>query len=559
MENRLLLAFVLSLVMFFLWGWFLSVFYPPQKAPPQVAEQPEPGGTAPQPSLPPAQAPEAEPALPLPAPAAPQAETKSPAEETKAPAATPGIPEQLIRVHNKDLTYTFSNRGAVIRSVLTERLKDKAGRPLELVKHLEGADYPLTLKTDQPGVNRLLKESLYQTDAPEEITLSEGQPRLVMHFTLEHPTGFRVERTLTLEYGNPLFQMQTEVKGQVFAKENLEYRVVWGPGLGGAKESQADYIVFSGPTTFVNNERIEDNPKEMSTDRVVHSGELMWTGFQNKYFAAALVPQKGVKAAVVEKKTDDEVYVGLLLESVQSSARLDSLVYVGTKELEVLERSGHKLVRLIDYGWFGNKFAFLVKPILKALNWFYGLTGNYGWSIILLTFVIKLLFFPLTHKSFKSMKGMQKIQPYIKIIQERNKNDRQKMNEEMLELYRKHKVNPLGGCLPILLQIPVFIALYHTLFFSIELRGAPFILWIQDLSEKDPYFVTPVVMGATMLIQQKLTPSTMDPVQQKIMLMMPVIFTFLFITFPSGLVIYWTVNNLLTIAQQYYIYHIAKD
>ena len=157
------------------------------------------------------------------------------------------------------------------------------------------------------------------------------------------------------------------------------------------------------------------------------------------------------------------------------------------------------------------------------------------------------------------MKGLQKIQPYVKVIQERNKDNRQKMNEEMIELYKKHKVNPLGGCLPMLLQIPVFISLYHALFFSIELRGAPFMLWIKDLSVQDPYYVTPVLMGVTMFLQQKMTPSVGDPVQQKIMLMLPIVFTFLFVTFPAGLVIYWTINNLLTITQQYYIYKVAKD
>ena len=157
------------------------------------------------------------------------------------------------------------------------------------------------------------------------------------------------------------------------------------------------------------------------------------------------------------------------------------------------------------------------------------------------------------------MRGLQKIQPYVKVIQERNKDNRQKMNEEMIDLYRKHKVNPMGGCLPMLLQIPVFIALYHALFFSIELRGAPFIGWIKDLSVADPYYVTPVLMGVTMFLQQKMTPSVGDPVQQKIMMFLPIIFTFLFVSFPAGLVIYWTINNLLTIAQQYYIYHVAKE
>ena len=157
------------------------------------------------------------------------------------------------------------------------------------------------------------------------------------------------------------------------------------------------------------------------------------------------------------------------------------------------------------------------------------------------------------------MKGMQKVQPYVKIIQERNKDDRQKMNKELLELYKKHKVNPVGGCLPMLLQIPVFIALYHALFFSIELRGAPFIGWITDLSVQDPYYVTPVLMGITMFLQQKMTPSVGDPMQQKIMMFLPIVFTFLFISFPAGLVIYWTVNNMLTISQQYYIYKVLKD
>jgi len=308
----------------------------------------------------------------------------------------------------------------------------------------------------------------------------------------------------------------------------------------------------------VNNEREETQPDEMDSV-VTFRGDIQWTSFQNKYFAAALIPDKGIKSARVVKKSEDQVYVGLNFESVQSSVSATHLLYVGTKNLETLENSGHKLFRLIDYGWLGNKFAFLVKPMLKALGFFYGIIGNYGWAIIGLTFVIKLILFPLTHKSFKSMKGMQKIAPYIKVIQERHKGDRQKINEEMIGLYKKYKVNPLGGCLPMLLQIPVFISLYHALFFSIELRGAPFMLWIQDLSVQDPYYVTPVLMGATMFLQQKLTPSTADPVQQKIFMFMPILFTFLFITFPSGLVLYWTVNNLLTIAQQYYIYNIAKD
>jgi YidC/Oxa1 family membrane protein insertase len=322
-------------------------------------------------------------------------------------------------------------------------------------------------------------------------------------------------------------------------------------------DSQTDHFAFSGPTTFVNNEREETPPEEITKD-VFYRGDLTWTAFQNKYFATALIPEQGVKSAVI-KKSGEHAYVGLEMESVQSAASTSYILYAGTKGLIILEEAGHKLVRLLDYGWLGNKFAFLVKPLLKALQYFYGLFNNYGWAIIVITIIIKIIFFPLTHKSFKSMKGMQKVQPYVKVIQERHKKDRQKMNEEMLELYKKHKVNPLGGCLPMLLQVPVFIALYHALFFSIELRGAPFVGWVTDLSVADPYYVWPVMMGASMFLQQKLNPSIGDPTQQKIMMMLPVVFTFLFMTFPAGLVIYWTTNNVLTIAQQYYIYKFAKD
>ncbi len=473
--------------------------------------------------------------------------------------AAPAIPERTVEVVSGALTYTLSNRGGVITSVGSRHMKSLKGEAAELVPHEEGSIYPMTLVTDHTGMNKALAQSTYETDSPPSQIVDEGNSKVTVSFHLKHATGLTVDRTYTFEHGNPVFKIENKIEGSMFAGENLQYRMLWGPGLGGSKESQADYIIFSGPTTFLNNERLETSPGDMKKDRVVHKGDLKWTGFQNKYFAAAMLPVDGIEAGVVEKHGDEEVYVGLQMDSVQSSAASISKVYVGTKELEVLENAGDHLVRLIDYGWFGNKFAFLVKPILKALNFFYGLTGNYGWSIIFLTFVIKLLFFPLTHKSFKSMKGMQKVQPYVKIIQERHKGDRQKMTEEMMELYRKHNVSPMGGCLPMLLQIPVFIALYHALFFSIELRGAPFMLWITDLSEKDPFFVTPVIMGATMILQQKMTPTAMDPMQAKIMMMMPIVFTFLFITFPAGLVIYWTINNILTIAQQYYIYKVAKD
>ncbi len=186
------------------------------------------------------------------------------------------------------------------------------------------------------------------------------------------------------------------------------------------------------------------------------------------------------------------------------------------------------------------------------------ISGNYGVAIILLTVVIKALFYPLTNKSFKSMKDMQKIQPQMKILQERYKNDKQKLNQELIRMYKENKVNPVGGCLPMVFQIPVFFALYRLLMVSIELRKAPFFWWIKDLSEMDPYYISPILMGISMFIQQKVSPAPADPTQAKMMMIMPIVFTFFFLNFPTGLVIYWLVNNILSIAQQYLINKKAK-
>jgi YidC/Oxa1 family membrane protein insertase len=197
--------------------------------------------------------------------------------------------------------------------------------------------------------------------------------------------------------------------------------------------------------------------------------------------------------------------------------------------------------------------------MIWLMNFFYGIFKNYGIAIILLTVVVRIILFPFTYKSMKSMKEMQKIQPLMMELREKYKDNKEKLNQEVMRLYQTHKINPLGGCLPILLQLPVFIALYKALFVSIQLRHSPFMFWIKDLAAMDPYYVTPIVMGVSYFVQQKLTPSSLDPMQQKIMLMMPIIFTVIFINLPAGLVLYFFVSNLLSIAQQLYMNKFVKD
>ena len=550
MEKRLLLAFLLSLAVFIGWGAFLAKFQPPPQKETDTAkslEQPEvsPSNQGSEPSASSASSADAPPT------AAPQTDPAPGVSATPFPGT-----EKEIQVEAGSIHYIFSNKGGVLKHIYLPRFKNDDGDVIDLIDNPDHLTPALSLKSDDKEITSVLQNAFYEPST-SSIVLGESNPEGVLTFTLKHESGMEVFREYKFHQNDYAVEVKTRISAPNLAIKNLQYSIVLGPGMGGKISSQTDYIVFSGATLFNNNERIEHPPEELNST-AYHRGDLKWVAFQNKYFGSAIVPLQGTKAGIVFKEKD-QVYVGLEYESVQSAATATHLFYAGTKELEILENKGNHLVRMIDYGWFGNKFAFLVKPLLKVLAFFYGLTQNYGWAIIFLTIIIKLLFFPLTHKSFKSMKGMQKIQPYVKVIQERNKDDRQKMNEELLELYKKHKVNPVGGCLPMLLQIPVFIALYHALFFSIELRGAPFIGWITDLSVQDPYYVTPVMMGVTMFLQQKMTPSVGDPMQQKIMMFLPILFTFLFISFPAGLVIYWTVNNILTISQQYYIYKVLKD
>jgi len=542
----LLLAFVLSLAVFIGWGAFMAQFEP------QRIKKTDIKKSSKSPSVPSS---DQSTVVTSPLISSQQSDFQSAVTPTIVSSPFPGN-EKEIQVEAGEIHYIFSNKGGVIKHILLPRFRNDDGDVIDLINNPDNLTDALSIKSDDPEITSILQNAYYEPST-SSIVLDESNPEGVLTLTLKHESGLEVFREFKFHHNDYAVEVKTRITASPLAAKNLQYSIILGPGMGGKISSQTDYIVFSGATVFNNNERIEHPPEELNAT-AYHRGDLKWVAFQNKYFGSALVPLQGSKAGIVFKEKD-QVFVGLEYESVQSAATASHLFYAGTKALEILEEKGNNLVRMIDYGWFGNKFAFLVKPLLKVLAYFYGLTQNYGWSIIFLTLIIKLLFFPLTHKSFKSMKGMQKIQPYVKVIQERNKDDRQKMNEELLELYKKHKVNPVGGCLPMLLQIPVFIALYHALFFSIELRGAPFIGWITDLSVQDPYYVTPVLMGITMFLQQKMTPSVGDPMQQKIMMFLPIVFTFLFISFPAGLVIYWTVNNILTISQQYYIYKVLKD
>jgi YidC/Oxa1 family membrane protein insertase len=293
---------------------------------------------------------------------------------------------------------------------------------------------------------------------------------------------------------------------------------------------------------------------KIEEEEIIPGEDVAWTAIEEKYFISAIIPGE-VRPAEVRRSPGPGIlsykliYPYMQLSPGESRA-FSFALYIGPRDIDILHRQNAQLERTIDFGWFD----IISKPLLLTLKFLNGFLHNYGISIIVLTIIIKILFWPLTNKSFKSMKGMQKLQPEITALKEKYKDNREEFAKKQMELFKRYKVNPLGGCLPMLLQIPVFIALYRALMDSIELRHATFIpFWINDLAAKDPTYIAPLIMGASMFLQQKMTPTTVDPSQAKIMMFMPVIFTVMFLNFPAGLVIYWLVNNLISIAQQMYI------
>jgi len=315
---------------------------------------------------------------------------------------------------------------------------------------------------------------------------------------------------------------------------------------------------YKGPIGLFNDKLTEESFDDLDEHSPVIREHVTggWIGIMDRYFIAAVIGDANRTYRYYFKGATMNGVATYQAGMLESPARMDggeavftSRIYVGPKSTPVMETLNVGLERAVDYGWF----AFIAKPMHDLLLWLHRFIPNYGWCIIVLVILIKALFFIPTKKSYESMAAMRKLQPEMQRLRELYGDDRQRMGQEMMALYKKHKVNPLGGCLPIIVQIPVFFALYKTLLVSIELRHAPFAGWIHDLSAMDPYYILPVLMGASMIVQQRLNPPPPDPMQAKVMKFLPVIFTFMFLFFPSGLVLYWLVNNVLSIAQQWYV------
>jgi YidC/Oxa1 family membrane protein insertase len=333
-----------------------------------------------------------------------------------------------------------------------------------------------------------------------------------------------------------------------------------GPGPGDIETTEANrYLMGARTNVYRDGKVVREDAGALLTQPVLE-GQFRWAGVDDHYFlSAALVGSGNIRVEYRPQTTQNaagqamHTFIGYTVNLAGQG--VNARFFLGPKAFNLLKSIDGELVRAIDYGMF----AWIVVPLLGALNWVNTYIGNYGWSIIVLTFLINVAIFPLRHKSVVSMKKMQELKPEVDAIQARygklkaTDPARQKMNQELMELYKQRGVNPASGCVPMLLTMPILFAFYSMLAYSIELRGAPFGLWIKDLSVYDPYYVAPILTGITMLVQQKMTPQTSaDPVQQKMFMLMPVIFTVMFLWAPSGLNIYWLVNNLLAIGQQFF-------
>ena len=537
MEKRLILAIALSLAVLVGYQYFFSTPPPP------------PGSTG------------KENAAAVPAPAAKGGPAPSlPATAAGGLAAKTVAAARSITIKTPLYTAVLTTEGGAVSSFLLNEYKDvpgPGGKPLDIVGGKQVLPLSLYLDEDRPP---LPSSPVFASDAPSEIVLSAGENRNVL-LAWESTAGVRLTREYV--FHGDKYEFEARVQATNGSKEPIAVRPGFELGQRYEGELSGDSYSFHGIVVDSGKSGLKRYDLKDISKGKVEKGPARWYAADAKYFTwivlperewtitrAALVGETGVRVAAAD--TAATLQAG---DTVRAGAR----VFAGPKRTSLLEATGKDLPELIDFGWF----AVVAKPLVFLMKASNRVTGNYGIDIILLTILIKILFYPLTQKSMGSMRKMQELGPILKTLKEKYKGDAARLNQETMNLYKTYKINPLSGCLPMLAQIPVFIALYKGLLVTIELRHAPFFLWVNDLSAPEhlwsfavagytvPIRILPLLMGVSMFVQQKMTPSAgMEPAQQKMMLFMPIIFTFMFWSFPTGLVIYWLVNNVLAIGQQ---------
>ena len=390
----------------------------------------------------------------------------------------------------------------------------------------------------------------------DTLDMKEGQDTLNVSFAASQG-NVELIKTYVFHRGHYGIDVKHEVrnKGNVAISPSVYMQLTRDDGK--VASDSAFYNTFTGPAAYTEAEKFQkidfDSIADNDTDLPSQSNEG-WIAMLQHYFLTAWVPQQDINRELYTRQLDKHLYaIGSIVAvgEVAPGAEkvVDSTLYVGPQDQRRLEYIAPNLDLVVDYGWL----TFLAKPIYWLLAFLQGLVGNWGWAIVLLTVLVKAILYPISAAGYKSMARMRDVAPRMKAIQEKYGNDKQALNQAMMELYRREKINPAGGCFPILLQIPVFLALYWVLLATVELRGASWLLWVNDLASPDPYLILPLLMVATMIIQIKISPRPTDPTQAKVMMIMPVVFGVMFFFFASGLVLYWLTNNVLSIWQQWYV------
>ena len=491
--------------------------------------------------------------------------TAAPAPVVPADAPSQAAPVELgagqsareIRVETDNYLAVFTSQGARLKSFKFKKYRtsaDEKSPPFEIVSNAAGVPLPLGVRLQAPAPFE--DGALVYAVQGSDLKLT-GDAKATLVFQGQSSDGAVITKTLTFSGANYAIGLEVGVKSADGAALVPEVLLT----------DKSDHSVanhdapFEGYLALVDN-KIKREPAAEAIKGHEFSGEVSWAGFGHTYFFIALVPDNGAQHKISVRQAG----AALVAAVAGPAGNGRYTLFVGPKELGLLQSVGKGIERSIDFGYFG----FVSIPFLYVLHFFHRFTASYGLDIIILTVLIKLLLWPLTHKSMVSMKAMGKLAPQMEKLKEKFAGDKEKLNREIMELYKRNGVNPLGGCLPMLLQFPVFIGLYNALSTPIELRHAPF-LWIKDLSRPDwqslPFTVgdwhlgipiLTILMGASMFLQQWMTPSAGDPNQRKMMMLMPLMFTFMFVSFPAGLTVYWLVNNVLSIVQQYWINRAEK-
>ncbi len=549
--RRFVLALSLSLIVFLVYVRFFAP-KPPEKPPvPQEQQQAAPPLKAEKPSAPAPTVPES-----VGKKITPASKGKDIVIETdlvKAVVNTAGgVITGLELKHYREADKTPVGVGVMIDKIMGKARKDEGPKKtlgkVQLVPSYDRIDRndiiaPLTVAPLNKALYKLAHVE-YSADR-DSLQLDKNKPSDTLVLTYRGPAGIMIEKRLTFHNDNYRVDLAINTKG-------IDgYNLFLGTDFGIADKVSSDASGRVGIAAMVDGKTVTDKLDKIKGE-VQYSGTIAWFAQEDKYFTATML--YGAQGIVSSKRTPAPPQVGDLLTTgltvKEKASSYAFALYAGPKSYSLLQAQGHGLEQMVDYGWFGV----LAKPMFWLLELFFRFTRNYGVAIILLTIVVRAILFYPSLKSATAMEEMKKLQPQLTALREKYKKDPQRMNQEMMKLYKEHKVNPLGGCLPMLLQLPFFVALYNVLSVSIELRQSPFIsFWIKDLSVHDPYYILPVLMGASMILTMKMTATTGDPKQQKMMMFMNIAFIFLFAWLPAGLLLYITLSNLLSIAQQLYV------